>query len=112
MNLWIGNIAPEVTDEELGEFVVKYGCPRPERIERVPGDGSRPAAVLVFAADAGNTVSKAQLRLNGMYWKGRQLHVQTILQRLVRFEEWRASACVELENASRTPREVASLLQL
>jgi RNA recognition motif-containing protein len=76
MNLWIGNIAPEVTDEELAEFVVKYGCPRPERIERVPGDGSRPAAVLFFEGDA-KPVSQAQLRLNGMYWKGRQLHVQT-----------------------------------
>jgi RNA recognition motif-containing protein len=81
MNLWIGNIAPEVTDEELAEFAVKYGCPRPERIERVPGDGSRPAAVLAFGTDAADRVSKAQLRLNGMYWKGRQLLVQTILQR-------------------------------
>jgi hypothetical protein len=46
----------------------------------VPGDGSRPAAVLAFEGD-GTAVSKAQLRLNGMYWNGRQLHVQTILQR-------------------------------
>jgi len=81
MNLWIGNVAPEVTDEELAEFVVKYGCPRPERIERVPGDGSRPAAVLAFGTGDGTMISKAQLRLNGMYWKGRQLHVQTIVQR-------------------------------
>jgi len=82
MNLWIGNIAPEVTDEELTEFVVKYGCPRPERIERVPGDGSRPAALLAFGAGGdGKLLSQAQLRLNGMYWKGRQLLVQTILQR-------------------------------
>jgi hypothetical protein len=100
MNLWIGNIAPEVTDEELGEFVVKYGCPRPERIERVPGDGSRPAAVLAFGTDAADLVSKAQLRLNGMYWKGR------------RSEETRASACAEREIANRTPRAVASLLQV
>jgi len=77
MNLWIGNIAPEVTDDELVEFVVKYGCPRPVRIERVPGDGSRPAAVLAFEGDDGTAVSKAQLRLHGMYWKGRQLNVQT-----------------------------------
>ena len=77
MNLWIGNIAPEVTDEELAEFVVKYGCPRPARIERVPGDGSRPAAVLAFEGDDGKAVSQAQLRLHGMYWKGRQLNVQT-----------------------------------
>ena len=81
MNLWIGNVAPEVTDEDLKAFVAKYGCPAPTRIERVPGDGSRPAAVLVFTADSGKMVSQAQLRLNGMYWKGRQLHVQTILQR-------------------------------
>ena len=80
MNLWIGNIAPEVTDEELANFVVKYGCPRPARIERVLGDGSRPAAVLAFEGD-GSVISKAQLRLNGMYWNGRQLLVQTILQR-------------------------------
>ncbi|HEY1291107.1 MAG TPA: RNA-binding protein [Burkholderiales bacterium] len=80
MNLWIGNIAPEVTDEELIEFVVKYGCPRPARIERVPGDGTRPAAVLAFGTEASNMVSKAQLRLNGMYWKGRQLLVQTVVQ--------------------------------
>jgi RNA recognition motif-containing protein len=80
MNLWIGNIAPEVTDEQLAEFVVKYGCPRPARIERVPGDGSRPAAVLAFEGDSG-PISQAQLRLNGMYWNGRQLLVQTILKR-------------------------------
>ena len=84
MNLWIGNIAPEVTDEELAEFVVKYGCPRPDRIERVPGDGSRPAAVLAFDGGDGDAVSKAQLRLNGMYWKGRQLLVQTTLKRMMK----------------------------
>jgi hypothetical protein len=80
MNLWIGNLAPEVTDDELAEFVVKYGCPRPARIERVPGDGSRPAAVLAFEDDNGKAVSQAQLRLHGMYWKGRQLNVQTTLR--------------------------------
>ena len=79
MNLWIGNLAPEVTDEELAEFVVKYGCPRPARIDRVPGDGSRPAAVLAFGADERSAVSSAQLRLHGMYWKGRQLNVQTTM---------------------------------
>jgi hypothetical protein len=46
----------------------------------VPGDGSRPAAVLAFEGDSG-PISQAQLRLNGMYWNGRQLLVQTILKR-------------------------------
>ena len=80
MNLWIGNIAPEVTDEDLKAFVAKYGCPAPNRIERVPGDGSRPAAVLFFEDAPDKAVAQAQLRLHGMYWKGRQLFVQTTLR--------------------------------
>jgi RNA recognition motif-containing protein len=79
MNLWIGNIAPEVTDEDLKAFVAKYGCPAPSRIERVPGDGSRPAAVLFFDQASDKAVYDAQLRLHGMYWNGRQLYVQTTL---------------------------------
>lgn len=79
MNLWIGNISPEVTDEDLSAFVAKYGCPVPNRIERVPGDGSRPAAVLFFDSAPDKAIYDAQFRLHGMYWKGRQLFVQTTL---------------------------------
>lgn len=78
MNLWIGNIAPDVTDDDLKAFVAKYGCPAPTRIERVAGDGSRPAAVLFFDGQD-KAVANAQLRLHGMYWKDRQLFVQTTL---------------------------------
>jgi hypothetical protein len=77
MNLWIGNIEPAVTDEDLKAFVVKYGCPAPDRIGRVPGDGSRPAAVLVFDQAPDKAIYDAQLRLHDMYWKGRRLFVQT-----------------------------------
>jgi hypothetical protein len=83
MNLWIGNVAPDVTDDDLKAFVAKYGCPAPGRIERVPGDGSRPAAVLFFGAEHDTAVHKAQLRLHGMYWKGRELFVQTTLGSVV-----------------------------
>ena len=77
MNLWIGNLDPAVTDEELTSFVAKYGCPAPNRIERVPGDGSRPAAVLFFDEAPDKAIYDAQLRLHDMYWKGRRLFVQT-----------------------------------
>jgi len=77
MNLWIGNIEPAVTDEDLKAFVAKYGCPAPDRIERVPGDGSRPAALLVFDHAPDKAIYDAQLRLHDMYWKGRRLFVQT-----------------------------------
>ena len=77
MNLWIANLAPEATDEDLKAFVTKYGCPAPSRIERVPGDGSRPGAVLFFDAASDKALNDAQRRLHGMYWKGRELVVQT-----------------------------------
>ena len=76
MNLWIGNLDPNVTDEELKGFVTKYGCPAPTRIERVAGDGSRPAAVLFFESQD-QAVYEAQMRLHDMFWRGRRLFVQT-----------------------------------
>ena len=79
MKLWIGNIHPDVTDEELCAFVEKYGCPHPAEIQRVPGDGSRPAAVLTFDAAAEDKVANAQMRLHGMYWRDRELNVQTLM---------------------------------
>jgi hypothetical protein len=77
MNLWIGNIAPEVTDDDLKAFVAKYGCPATARIERVAGDGSRPAAVLVFDGTGDKAIYEAQMRLHDMFWRGRRLFVQT-----------------------------------
>jgi hypothetical protein len=77
MKLWIGNIAPGTSDAELREFLAKYGLGTIESIEQVPGDGSRPAAVLEVASTA-EGLMKVTERLNGMFWKGRTLTVQAI----------------------------------
>jgi len=78
MKLWIGNIAPGTSDDEIREFVKKY-APDLEcvGIQRVDGDGSRPAATLEFAVTPPGSVEKISMRLHGMYWKGRELFVQT-----------------------------------
>jgi hypothetical protein len=80
MKLWIGNIAPGTSDEELRAFLAKYGIDTVASIEHVEGDGSRPAAVLDVAATP-DVLMKATQRLNGMYWKGRTLVVQTTTAR-------------------------------
>ena len=79
MKLWIGNIAPGTPDEEIREFVRKY-APDVEctAIQRVEGDGSRPAAILEFANTSLGLLEKASTRLNGMYWKERALVVQAL----------------------------------
>ena len=81
MKLWIGNIAPGTTDDELRDFVKKY-APDLEikSIQRVDGDGSRPAASIEFADTPYGAVEKVSMRLNGMYWKERELLVQTTVR--------------------------------
>ncbi|QSI78899.1 MULTISPECIES: RNA-binding protein [Niveibacterium] len=76
MSLWIANINPEATDDDIRELVRKYcGIEVPE-IRREPGDGSRPAAQLIFP-DVNNTVlQEFQKRLHGMFWKDRTISVQ------------------------------------
>ena len=78
--LWIGNIAPGTTDDELKALVAKY-APDIECTEilRVEGDGSRPAASLTFGNRQLDALPKLALKLNGMYWKERRLSASTTL---------------------------------
>ena len=77
MKLWIGNIEPGTSDEELLAFVKRYGVEVVGPVQKVEGDGGRPAAVLEVAATQESLLQITQ-RLNGMYWKGRALNVQAV----------------------------------
>ncbi len=79
MKLWIGNIEPGTTDDEIRDLVKKY-APSLEctKIQRVEGDGSRPAAVLEFVDTPFGSLEAVSMCLHGMHWKGRALFVQTV----------------------------------
>jgi len=79
MKLWLGNLNPEVSDEELTDFIHRYGCPDPSDIQHVDGDGSRPAVILTFDGPVDEQVSAAQLRMHDVYWKERRLVAQTLM---------------------------------
>jgi hypothetical protein len=74
MKLWIGNIEPGTTDDEIKALVGKcaheLAC---DKIERVEGAGNRPAAMLHFGEASRTSLDNLSRRLNGMYWKGRAL---------------------------------------
>jgi RNA recognition motif-containing protein len=72
--IWIGNVPPDATDEEVAELVKKYSGLDAKVVQHVDGDGTRPARVVEFAGAALGDVDKLALRLAGMYWKERQLH--------------------------------------
>jgi hypothetical protein len=76
MKLWIANIAPGTTDDEIRALIKKYAADLEcGDIQRVEGDGSRPAALVDCPGAAFGLVEKTSIRLNGMSWKGRALLV-------------------------------------
>ena len=77
VKLLIGNIAPGTSDEELREFVGRYGITAVSSIQHVPGEADRPSAILEIAASAKALLAITQ-RMNGIQWKGRPLHVQAL----------------------------------
>lgn len=81
MRLWIGNMAPGTSDDEVREFVKKY-APDLEcvELERVEGTGTHPAVILGFTGGTPAMLGNLALRLNGMYWKGRSLNANTMMR--------------------------------
>ena len=79
MKLWLGNIEPGTSDDEIRELVKKYAAELEcSAIERVEGDGSRPAAMIEFSKGGTTALENLRLRLHGMYWKGRALMCSTM----------------------------------
>lgn len=74
MKLWIGNMAPGTSDDELKAFLKKY-APALEcaTIARVDGAGNRPGALIQFEEASTAGLEALRMRLNGLYWKGRAL---------------------------------------
>ena len=73
--LWIGNIPPGTTDDELKALLTKYGFPACDEIEHVPGDGSRPAVMVWFRSADARQLEQLQPRVNNLFWKDRRLNV-------------------------------------
>jgi len=76
--LWIGNIEDNTTDEELQGLLTKYGFPNFNSIERVAGEGSRPAAIFTFDGASPEALSLLVPRIHDLFWKHRKLTVQVM----------------------------------
>lgn len=71
--LLLGNLEPGTSDEEIRDFLQRYGFPAFDRIEHEDGDGSQPAVLLTFDSIDAAVLSRLQQRIDHMYWKGRGL---------------------------------------
>lgn len=66
--LWIANL-PEAGDDEIDEFLQKYGFPSFDSITRVPGDGTRPAAIIDYPDLTEDMLGRLAPRVNDMAWR-------------------------------------------
>ena len=71
--LFLGNVDEEVSDDEIAEFLTRYGFPRFSSIRRVPGAGSRPSAVVLFDDVSADGLRTLQPRIHNVYWKNRTI---------------------------------------
>jgi hypothetical protein len=76
--LLLGNLEPETSDDEIREFLERYGFPPFNEIERQAGDGSQPAAVLTFAGADPFALGVFQRRIDKIHWKQRRLSAQIL----------------------------------
>ena len=78
MKLWVRNVSPDVTGDELNSLLRRYGAPRFDTMTAVANDDSRRGVVLTF--DNVNALVLYQLarRLDGLFWKEHGLRVHVL----------------------------------
>jgi hypothetical protein len=79
-DLMMANVDAGTTDEEIKEFLVKYGFPPFDSATRIPGTGSRPAAMLTFKDVPPEALRSLLPRVQDMFWKDRTIHVQVMTE--------------------------------
>jgi RNA recognition motif-containing protein len=80
-DVWIGNVQDDTSDDEIREFLIKYGFPSFDAIRRVEGTGTRPAVVVTFHDTSPDALRNLQSRIHNMFWKNRTIVVQVMPER-------------------------------
>ena len=79
--LLLANIDSETTDDEIGEFLEKYGFPPYSDIERMEGDGTHPSALISFDDCNHEVLEELKPRIHEIQWKDRKISVQVLSDR-------------------------------
>ncbi len=80
-DMYLGNIDADTSDEEINEFLGKYGFPPFDSIQRVQGTGARPAAVLTYDSLSKEALRLLQTRVHNLFWKNRTINALTFPER-------------------------------
>lgn len=76
--LWMTDVDPKATDEEIRDFLVKYGFPPYDAIQHMPGDGSHPAVLASFKDEPAEALRMLATRINDMFWRIHKIQVHVM----------------------------------
>jgi hypothetical protein len=75
MKLWISNLPPNKSDEDVRAFVRKYAQVEIDALTRIDGDGSRPGVLIQIGSAPELMLAGIKYRLDKMYWDQHELAV-------------------------------------
>ena len=67
--LLINHVDDSTSDEDIRSFLVKYGFPSFDRIQRVPSTGDRPAVLVTFDGASPEEQRVLVPRIHQVFWK-------------------------------------------
>lgn len=79
--LLLGNVEESVPNEEINEFLQRYGFPPFDSIERVPAGSGRPIALLRFSDLSSEALTLLRSRIHNMFWRDHTISAQIMLER-------------------------------
>lgn len=79
VDLLIANVEDNTSDDEIKEFLIRYGFPPFDQAQRLPGTGAHPAVLVTFNDLDEATLRTLQPKVHNMHWKG-----HTITARIMR----------------------------
>jgi hypothetical protein len=75
MKLWISNLPPNKSDEDVRAVVRKYTQVEIDAMTRIDGDGSRPGVLIDIDGATQLMLLAMQQRLHQLYWDQHELAV-------------------------------------
>lgn len=79
--LLLGDIDAGTSEETIQEFLTRYGFPRFDALQYVPGNGRHPAVLLSFERQSSQALRKLVPRIHQLFWNSRMISAIVLNER-------------------------------
>jgi hypothetical protein len=80
-HLFLENIS--ASEEDIQEFLARYGFPRFDTMQHFPGNGLRPAVLLSYRGRSSHALRELLPRIHHLFWKRRRINAFVPTERFI-----------------------------